>query len=338
MLESIQILYGHEERIWHCAWSPNGLHFTSCGEDKVIRIWSCINLDTAMDPKTEISFQCVSTLEEGQTRTIRSCEWSPNCRMIASASFDGTVSVWQSQDHTLRNWDQVASLDGHDNEVKSVSWSSDGRWLASCGRDKKVWIWEKLGSNDFECVCMLEGHTQDVKFVKWHPSLNVLLSSSYDDTIKVWKEDDSDWFCVDTIQGHRSTVWGLSINFHGNKIISCSDDKSIILWESDNIEERGSFRKAAFIQDLHKYAIYSVDWSHSHGLIATGAGDNMISICSSSKSDGIDTLSVDCKVKNGHDGDVNCVRWNPSRHNHLSYLLLSAGDDCVLKLWRYIPT
>jgi WD40 repeat protein len=149
-----------DERIWHVAWSNNGSFLVTCGEDKVIHIWRII-----ADSVGNIAISLISTIEDVQARTIRSCEWSPNGKMIASASFDGTVIIWKAQDNSLKFWDQLASLEGHDNEVKSVSWCYDGSYIATCGRDKKVWIWETIVGGEFECVAMLDGHTQDVKFV-----------------------------------------------------------------------------------------------------------------------------------------------------------------------------
>jgi WD40 repeat protein len=154
MLAPLVTLFGHEDdtRVWHAAWSSSGSHLATCGEDKVICIWTCKDMLVGWENAENIV--CLATLEEGQTRTVRSCEWSPDGRMIASASFDGTIVIWESQSSARTHWDQIASLEGHDNEVKCVAWSSDGRWLASCGRDKRVWIWEKLGASEFECVAM----------------------------------------------------------------------------------------------------------------------------------------------------------------------------------------
>ena len=243
MLQPFETLFGHEEesRVWHVSWSHNGQYIASCGEDKTIRIWSSSVTNWNADEHRTV---CIATLEEGQTRTLRCCEWSPNDKMIASASFDGTVVIWESQDSSYTVWDQVTTLEGHDNEVKCVCWCPNGHLLATCGRDKRIWIWEMLRNSEFECVGMLEGHTQDIKFIQWNPTASfdmpILLSASYDNTIKVWKEDDDDWYCVDTLVGHTSTVWGLSFDVKGRKFISCSDDKSIIEWQSDGIEGKFS--------------------------------------------------------------------------------------------------
>ena len=322
-MELKQCLSGHESRVWHAAWSPDGTKIASCGEDKVIRIWA-----------TGLSgdFQCVSTLEEGQSRTIRSCEWSPDGTLIASASFDGSVMVWQALDKNCRMWERVSSLEGHDSEVKSVSWSNDGNFLATCGRDKKVWIWERLLSGDFECVAMLDGHTQDVKFVKWHPTMNILYSCSYDDTIKIWMDDSDDWYCSSTLTGHTSTVWGLTLDSTGSRMVSVSDDKTAFLWECDTPENpEKNWRVTNKLTSLHTHAIYSIDWNYITGLIATGAGDNSVKLLSYTLSDGCGILNENYKYQNAHNGDVNCVRWNPV--SEYSNRLLTCGDDGEVKIW-----
>jgi WD40 repeat protein len=346
MLQYIESFSGHEEdRVWHISWSPNGMFMASCGEDKVIRIWE---FDI-----TKNFMQCISTLEDAQSRTIRSCEWSPDGKLISSASFDGTVGsyslrvieiivilfqyfivVWEAQNSSKRNWDQIATLEGHDNEVKSVAWNCDGSRLGTCGRDKKVWIWERLIDMDFECVTVLEGHTQDVKFIKWHPKEQILFSCSYDDTIRIWKDDlDDDWFCLQVLNGHISTVWGLTISDEGDRMISCSGDNSLIVWESDDGRWIANPRQTTHLKDVHEYSIYTIDWNHQYDYIATGGGDNNITLLKVKRIMGVGfDLEIVHRTVNAHDGDINCVRWNPSpNHNHI---IASVSDDGLIKLWQ----
>lgn len=177
--------------------------------------------------------------------------------MIVSASFDGTVVVWESQNAGHTNWEMVSSLEGHENEVKCVCWSHDDRWIASCGRDKTVWIWENEGKGDFECVTVLQGHTQDVKSVLFHPTLPMLFSASYDNLIKVWKEEGDEWYCAETLSGHSSTVWSLTLNSEGDKMVSGSSDLSIIFWEMQHVgNNKYKWLKSATLQNIHRFPIY----------------------------------------------------------------------------------
>ena len=319
-----------------------------------------------MTNKDAVLLKCVATLEDAQERTLRSCEWSPDGRMLACASFDGTVVVWEArggaEGGNLTRWDQVATLEGHENEVKSVTWSADGRWLATCGRDKRVWIWEKLSriGNEFECVSMLQGHTQDVKFVRWHPIESVLFSASYDDSIKLWSEDgsgsgDDEFYCTATLTGHGSTVWGLAIDplNEGRRMVSCSADQSIILWlcngpVTGDDKTRGVWRPTHAIAGMHStFPVYSLDWSAEHNLILSGGGDNGLALCRiksddtgglAGLADGGASLALElvCVQPNAHLGDVNCARWRPSEAEEGGRALLaSAGDDGMIKIWAF---
>jgi len=341
-----------DERVWHVSWTPNGAFIASCGEDKIVRIWTSSSVDESgkvglWEPSS--SMRCISTLEDAQSKCIRCCEWSPDATMLACASFDCTVVIWEAQNPGRTKWDQITCLEGHDSEVKSVAWSKNGRWLASCGRDKKVWIWEKLDGNEFECVSMLDGHTQDVKFVKWHPRRSVLYSASYDDSLKVWTkagmsvsdqedeeddaDDDDEFYCNDTLTKHSSTVWGIAIDPSGRRLVSSSDDLSLTLWESENgASGLGKWRPTCSIPNLHAFPIYSVDWSRNHEFIATGGGDNAITLTSVGSSSEGGLLQQEWRGENMHAGDVNCVRWNPNPA--FAHVLASCGDEGLIKIWH----
>lgn len=49
-------------------------------------------------------WECKSILDDGHTKTVRSVSWSPGGLSLASASFDGTTSIWR---HTGQDWEQV---------------------------------------------------------------------------------------------------------------------------------------------------------------------------------------------------------------------------------------
>lgn len=336
-LSLLYTLSGHEERVWHASWSPDGSRLATCSEDRTVRIW-------VRSSSSQSGYICSAVLDDGQARTVRSCEWSPDGQLVASASFDGTIAIWECTDKSWSQWDRIAVLEGHDNEVKSVAWSNDGQYVATCGRDKKIWVWERLDSNDFECAGVLDGHTQDVKFILWHPKLPILFSTSYDDTIKIWAEDGGDWWCARTLIGHTSTVWGLAFDRLGTEIVTCSDDRSVCLWKAESpVDPKRDWQRISTIRDVHRdQPIYTIDWNVVHQVIATGGGDNSISLVPyEGGSPGGDSLgrlvgSGDnvYRFEEAHTGDINCLRWNPLFAPGANELLASVSDDGDVKVWR----
>ena len=371
----------YDSRIWCCSWSKEtssnfeaGItYLASSGEDKSIRIWrinsnansnaniNANDIDNNKNDNNNINIKSnnnfcsnIAILEDGQSRTIRCIDWSSNNNMIASASFDGTVVIWQNNNsysnsnNNYESWDMIASLEGHENEVKCVMWSSNDRYLATCGRDKKIWIWEQINDDynnnmnentEFECVTMLEGHSQDVKSLVWHTNEELLFSASYDDTIRIWaidsiyNNDGDDWYNTDVLNGHTSTVWSLSLDSDYNRLVSSSDDLSIRIWQctnNNNIKQEGSWYCINIINNVHKYPIYSIALNFDGNYIASCGGDNNIIIHEINGGQIIENLIVNklCEIDNAHNGDVNCVRWKNN-------LIASCGDDGLIKIWEF---
>ena len=74
------ILQGHDGPVYLIAFSPNGKTLAS-GADRVVRLW-----DLANDRQR--------AAQTGHTGFIESAAFSPDGRMLATASYDGTIMLW----------------------------------------------------------------------------------------------------------------------------------------------------------------------------------------------------------------------------------------------------
>ena len=104
--------------------------------------------------------------------------FSPDGRMLASASSDSTVRMWDAA-----SGQPIRTLEGHSAPVLSVAFSPDGRTLASASSDSTVRIWDAASGQP---IRTLEGHTAPVLSVAFSPDGRLLASGSADGMARLW--------------------------------------------------------------------------------------------------------------------------------------------------------
>src|ERR1044071_46669 len=81
-------------------------------------------------------FRLLHTLH-GHEGDINGIAWSPDGELLASASDDFSVCVWEPTSGSL-----LFRLSEHTELARDVSWSPDGRTLVSTANDGKVVFWD----------------------------------------------------------------------------------------------------------------------------------------------------------------------------------------------------
>jgi ribosome assembly protein 4 len=115
----------------------------------------------------------------GHQKAVNHVNFSPDGRLIASASFDNSVKIWDSNTGKF-----VKNLRGHVSSVYQVCWSSDSRMLVSASKDATCKVWDyrtgKLKVN-------LPGHLDEVYAIDWSPGGDKVASGGKDRTLKLWR-------------------------------------------------------------------------------------------------------------------------------------------------------
>jgi WD40 repeat protein len=275
---------------------------------------------------------------------VQKVRFSPDGKTIATASFDHTAKLWNSngkvlatlqghtkpvvdvsfspdgqtiatasRDGTVKLWNQkgqrLLNLENqHNGVVWSVNFSPDGQKIATAGQDKtaKVWTLDGLLLNIFK------GHTGEVYSVSFSPDAQKVATASHDKTVKLW---DTKGNLISTFNKHKAPAFHVSFSRDGQTLASASSDKTTILWDVNS--------KAKPITLVgHKDRVRDAVFSPDAQIIATPSWDGTVKLWRSRDGLLLDTLE-------GHQGRVNSVSFSPD-----GKLLASASYDKTVKLWR----
>lgn len=113
----------------------------------------------------------------GHTGEVRSIAFFPDGRALASASYDGTVKIWDTTSGTL-----VRNLAAHDKYASSVAVSADGRRLVSGGWDNRVKVWD---TSSWKVLFVL-AQGEFVQTVAISPDGKKLVSGGDGGLVKLW--------------------------------------------------------------------------------------------------------------------------------------------------------
>ncbi|KAJ2114283.1 hypothetical protein GGH17_006271, partial [Coemansia sp. RSA 788] len=147
--------------------SSRGVRLVSGSDDFTMHLW---DLSVSSKPIARMT---------GHQKVVNHVSFSPDGRLIASASFDNSVKLWDG--HTGKF---IASLRGHVAAVYQVCWSSDSRMMLSASKDSTLKIWD-LRTKKLKLE--LPGHADEVFTVDWSPGGDRVVSGGKDRVLKIWK-------------------------------------------------------------------------------------------------------------------------------------------------------
>ncbi|KAF4121303.1 coronin-1B/1C/6 [Geosmithia morbida] len=192
----------------------------------------------------------VIPLFRGHTAAVLDTDWNPfNDRIIASASEDGKIFIWEVPEgftlytdaEEMPDVSPVSKLKGHPKKVGQVNFNpSAENILASASGDFSIKIWDiTTGQSPLALK-----HADVIQSLSWNASGSLLATTSRDKKIRVW--DVRQETPVHEVQGHAGAknsrvVWMGEHNRFATTGFSRMSERQIALWEPGRAEPIGGF-------------------------------------------------------------------------------------------------
>ena len=193
----------------------------------------------------------------GHQDVLNSVSYSPDGKLIASASADTTIKIWRSSGELLH------TLEDHQDSVLDVTFSPQGDLIASAGQDNTVKLW----SIDGKLKDTLSGHRGSVHQVAFSPQGDLIASAGEDKTVRLWNREGK---LVNVLIEHEREVLAVAFSPDGRTIATGDRSGKLRLWNRQG--------RIINVFPAHELPIRSIDFSPDGRQIVTGGDDNFVKL------------------------------------------------------------
>ncbi|MFE7273676.1 hypothetical protein [Streptomyces sp. NPDC057623] len=265
----------------------------------------------------------LATPLRGHTGAVYLTTFSPNGKLLATASYDRTVRLWNVADPE-RPQPLGKPLTGHKSWVSSAVFSPDGRTLASAADDGTVRLWDvRDPGRPRPLAAPLTGHDGTIYLVAFSPDGRTLASVGEDRTVRLWDVADPERpRALATLTGAGAAVRSVAFSPDGRTLAAGGDDDTIRLWD---LADRGRPEKLSELTG-HTGLVHSVAFSPDGRTLASGSSDDTIRLWDVTDPRRGTQLGAPLT---GHTGPVWSVAFNPA-----GTMLAAASADSTASLWN----
>ncbi|HEU5347644.1 MAG TPA: WD40 repeat domain-containing protein, partial [Ktedonobacterales bacterium] len=246
---------------------------------------------------------------------IYSMAWSPASNLLASASSDGSVRIWDTQQTRT-----VQALKTTSSAIFSVAWSPDGHQIA-CGTEYGVvLLWnaqtgKQIATWDGPAQRQSKGGRYPFAAwgISWSPDGRHIVSTRYDDLVLLWDVATGKSQAIPKTDTQPNTVVFAP---NGSQFAVTDDQGKVSLWNATNGQRRATFEG----HDEGGFS-YGLAWSPDSTIVASSRASGIVQLWDAQ-------TSKELAVLQGHINPVWGLAWSPD-----GLRLVSGCDDDTVCLW-----
>jgi len=157
---------------------------------------------------------------------IRAVVLTPDGKTAISASFDGTVHVWDAATGKLEHSWKTESTNS------ALALSPDGRTLVAGNAVGDLFFWDMKTHEEIATRNTGEGNVYNLTF---SPDGKKLASANHKGSLSLWNPKTG--ANISTFMGHKGRVWSVSFSPDGKKLASAGEDGSVRVWDPETGKE-----------------------------------------------------------------------------------------------------
>jgi WD40 repeat protein/predicted Ser/Thr protein kinase len=303
----VALLKGHTSNIGSVAISPDGRRAVTSAGDGTIRVW---DTDTGKElAKSDVNknflFRVVISSDRKQfvtlegslarvwdtatckqiallrrdsgtlaTRTlIISATFSPDGKLVATTSLDGTAQTWDSQSGRL-----LAVLSGHTDQVTSAAFSPNGELLVTASFDKTARVWETASGR---LVAILPGHLKGIMSASFSSDGRRIVTAG-DKTARLWALQSAAPPLEPPILFRP--IMRVAFSPSERQLVALSPGQNPIAWDLDEVD------RVVRLEGGHTGPVTCVDYSPDGRFIVTTSKDGTARVWDAQSGKQISTL------------------------------------------------